>query len=223
MKVKASGIVTRTMKYKDSSIITDIYTDELGLQSYIINNIRSARSKTSIGLFQPLTQLNIVAYHKEDSSLKRLSEVTCSHPYISIHTNIRKTAIAIFLAEFLSKVCKTTESYPELFLFIEEELIRFDEMPELYENFHLSFMIQLSRYLGFLPANSKELTSQLGLSFSDEESDFLDQLINNNAIAALTYKERKYLLDAILDFYRLHIDGFSKMTSISILHEVLTN
>ena len=223
MKIKAAGIVTRTMKYKDTSIITDIFTDGYGLQSYIINNIRSSRSKISIGLFQPLTLLTIVAYHKDDSSLKRLSEAHCPYPFQTIHTNIRKTAIAIFLAEFLSRICRTTDPYPDLFLYIKTQLQKLDELDSRFEDFHLRFMMQLSRYLGFQPANSTELAAQIGISLSPEERSKFDGILNNKEIETLTYKERKYLLEAILDFYTLHIDGFSKMSSISILHEVLKN
>jgi DNA repair protein RecO (recombination protein O) len=223
MKAKVSGIVTRTIKYKDTSIITDIFTDEFGLQSYIVNNIRSARSKVSIGLFQPLTLLSLVVYHNEEKSLKRISEVACPHPFQTIHSDIRKTAIAIFLAEFMSKVCRTTEPNRDLFIYIKNELISFDGKRKDYENFHLRFLAQLMKYLGFQPEGHNEVSTQLGLSFSEHESRNFDLLINNQEPDQLSYKERRHLLEAILDFYRLHIDGFSKMTSGTVLHEVLKN
>jgi len=221
MKAKLEGIVTRTIKYRDTSIVTNIFTNTHGQQAYIINNIRSSRSKTSIGLFQPLTLLSFVAYQNPDKEINRISEVQCLSPYRTIHTNIKKTAISIFLAELLSKVCRTTDPDEQLFNFMKRQLIAFDERKDRFENFHLLFLMELTRFFGFRPTNFDEFSQQLGLSGSEAVRLHFSVLLKNKEPNSISSSDRKYLLDAILDFYRLHIEGFTQMSSNKILHEVL--
>src|SRR6478609_6413457 len=139
---KTRGIVLGHIKYGDSSIISKIYTEEFGLQTYIVNGVRSKSSKNKIALFQQLTLLDMVVYHKENREINRISEMKCNTVFHSIPFEQKKICIVIFIAELLGKTIK--EHYPnkELFEWILHTIAYLDEMPEKYENLHLQFMIQ---------------------------------------------------------------------------------
>jgi DNA repair protein RecO (recombination protein O) len=90
-----------------------------------------------------------------------------------------------------------------------------------FENFHLLFLVQLTRFFGFQPTDFGEFAQQLGLSATESIKDGFSILLENKEPTVMSSKDRKYLLEAILDFYKLHIEGFKKMSSNKILHEVL--
>ncbi len=230
MLSKTPGIVLTHLKYKETSIIVNIYTRELGLQSYVINGVRSARSKSNkIALFQPLTLLDLVVYNKEKSSLQRISECKCAWPYQSIPINTHKATIALFLVEILSKTLKEQESNLALFNFLWESLTYFDQAQQGIENFHLIFMIRLSQFLGFAPESFQEISTQLsGLGMvsqvTDEEQIILDQLLKGNFADqfALSGARRHKLLQVLLQFYDWHVDRFMPIKSLTVLNQVFS-
>src|SRR5688572_10155550 len=123
---KTRGIVFRFIKYGDSSIIVTIFTDLFGLQTYIVNSVRSKSAKGKIALFQPLTLLDLVVYYKENASIKRIKEVRCVHQYQTLQTDIRKSSIGMFINEILNKTVKEENHAQELFDFIFSSLIFLD-------------------------------------------------------------------------------------------------
>jgi len=228
MLVKTRGVVLRYIKYRESSIIVNVYTENLGLQSYIVNGIRSSRSKTNrIALFQPLTLLDLVVYYRDNKLLQRLSEVKCHHPFFSIPLKPKKSAIALFMVEVLSKSLKEHTENQELFRFIWNSIVKFDvgEIPE--ENFHLVFLVQLSRFLGFSPQNAKqifdELRNELETNWlTSHEGHLMNDLLvckyTNSPV--LTNAQRSNLLSILLSFYRWHLEQFGTVKSISVLNQV---
>src|SRR6187200_113375 len=98
---KTRGVVFRFTKYGESSIIVNIFTEMFGLQSYIVNGVRSRTVKSRIALYQPLTLLDLVVYHRENANINRIKEVKCLYPYQSIPTDIKKSALAIFIMEVI--------------------------------------------------------------------------------------------------------------------------
>jgi DNA repair protein RecO (recombination protein O) len=184
--------------------------------------VRSKKPKFSIALFQPLTLLEMVVYHKETSNLQRISEVRCANQYVSIPYNFKKSGIALFLSEMLYKVIRH-ESHPEeVFEFITTSLLSLDSLDEQFENFHLQFLLKLTRYLGFYPQTATELKEQLlhGDTILGKEIDFF---LNNgySDYVSITNEQRRALLENIIDFYRIHIEGIGKIHSYKILHEVI--
>ena len=103
---KTPGIVFRFTKFGDTSIIVNVFTEAFGLQSYIVNSVRSASAKGKIALYQPLTLLDMVVYYKENAQVKRMKEVKCLHQYHSLYADVKKSAIAMFIAELLNKTVK---------------------------------------------------------------------------------------------------------------------
>jgi DNA repair protein RecO (recombination protein O) len=204
-----------------------VYTEEFGIQSYIENGIRSAKSKNKIALFQPLTLLDLVVYHQQSKGIQRISEIKCSYPFQAIPFDIRKSSIALFLTEVLSKTLKEESSHANLFDFIYQSIIWLDEAKLGFESFHLQFLIQLGEYLGFSPSNAHEINDELGLNnlqkLSIVSENQLELLMNANYETAplLNRSTRNDLLSAILMFYRLHVASFKEMKSLTVLREVL--
>ncbi|RYD89889.1 MAG: DNA repair protein RecO, partial [Sphingobacteriales bacterium] len=161
MLVKTRGIVLNYIRFRETSIIARIYTEELGLQSYIINGLRNKGTATRIALFQPFTLLSLVAYDTRKGSINRLSEYRCEHHFHKIPYDIRKSSIIIFLSEILSRSVREEEPNPMLYTFLHDAILGFDEMEDGFENFHLFFLLQLSWYLGFGPGSGAEITEQV--------------------------------------------------------------
>jgi DNA repair protein RecO (recombination protein O) len=235
MLQKTKGIVLSFVKYRETSIICRIYTEEFGLQSYMVNGARTAPSKSTkskIGLYQPLTLLDLVVYYRKNnnSSINRISEVRCSQPYSSLTTDFRKISIAMFIVEILNKTLKEEEAHPELFEFLYTSLVALDELEHDFENFHLLFLLKLSRYLGFYPSSAGNLYSEVlneaGWSriIDPAEAAALD------AMLGLAYKTpykisqsiRRSLLLHLLKFYGLHVESFGEVRSIQVLQDVMS-
>jgi len=216
---KTKGVVFRFTKYGETSIIVSIFTELFGLQSYIVNGVRSKSAKNKIALFQPLTLLDLVVYHRENADILRIKEVKCFYAYQNIHTDIRKSTIAMFLNEFVNKAVKDQSHAAELSDFLIESLIVLDQTTSP-ENFHLIFLLKLSRYLGFGPQTNDEV---LGVwLLSKEEEEVLGKLLvaEYDSIIAMSYASRRNLLEALLRFYTGHIDNFGEIKSIQILKEM---
>lgn len=220
---KTRGIVLRFTRFKETSIIVTIFTEAFGTHAYIVNNVRSQKAAAKMALYQPLTLLDLVVYHKPNQQIARIKELKCIYAFQSFSTDIKKSSVALFLCEVLNKSLKD-ESHPqELFEFLQNSFITFDHLTEGVENFHIIFLLKLSRYLGF------------GANRSDEV--FIDSLAhdtNNEGITALlaadytttlfiTYSQRRKIVDALVQFYASHIDSFGELRSLEVVRELLSN
>lgn len=216
---KTRGIVFRYVKYGDTSIIVTIFTDQFGLQSYLVNGVRSRSGRGMISLYQPLTLLDLVVYHRENANLLRIKEAKCLHAYQHIHQDIRKTTIALFLHEILNKAVKDQSNTGPIFNFLMRSFISLDQL-DAVENFHLQFLIQLSRHLGFGVHTTREV---LEGTYSGEEDLAMRQLLDAgfDAPPTLPYSMRKHLLEQLLTFYHRHIEGMPQIRSLEVLKEIL--
>ena len=152
----SKAIVLKAVKYAEADLIVSCYT-ELGLKSYFIKRIfKVKKGPLSPAFFAPLNQLEITANYKANKSLHFIKEVKLSYPYSSIFNNIIKQSIVIFLSEVLSATLKEEEENNQLFSFIETALIWLDTHNEI-ANFHLLFLLNLTKYLGFYPQNNIDL------------------------------------------------------------------
>jgi DNA repair protein RecO (recombination protein O) len=221
MIFKTKGIVLGYIKYKETSIIAKVYTDQFGIQSYIINSIRSTKSRTSIALFQPLTLLDMEVYHKDHQSLHRIKEYKVIAPFLSIPYDHYKTCIALFLTEVLSKVLKEEEANPDLFSFIASFIRHLDHHP-LYMSAHLHFLIHLSSFLGFQISSSKELHDEIGIIGQDihEEIDLLIHSHINN-FPPISNQKRRDILHVILKFYTRHFETLTDLRSLKVITEIM--
>ncbi len=226
MLYKTRGIALSYIKYKESSIIARIFTESFGMQSYIINGIRSKNSKTKIALFQPLTLLDLVVYHNRKKDINRISEIKCNANFHSIPYNIRKTSIALFLNELLNKVLMDEGENEQLFEFLYESFLFVDVVEPNFENFHLQFLIQLSRYMGIYPVSAVTLLKEIGHAKANDKSfvDQIDFFIHSGFDQHINLNKsiRNEILMVIINYYRFHFDSIKEFKSIQVLREVLS-
>ena len=228
MLFKSEGIVINYLKYRETSIITKIYTEAFGIQSFIVNGIRNKNSKNKIALFQTLTLLDLVVYHRHNSSLNRISELNCQYPFKSIPIDQKKTSIALFISEVLNKTLKEQEGNEALFLFIKNSIIILDNSKSDFENFHLQFLLKLSSYLGFSPTSIQDVIKpEIPLVHDLDQAEILqfEKLFNSDFtdIVKLSGRARKKILDLLLNFYRVHHENFGEMKSLKILQELMSS
>jgi DNA repair protein RecO (recombination protein O) len=222
MLVKTEAIVLNFIKYKESSIIAKIYTSELGIQSYIVNGVRS-KNKSKIAFFQPLTLLDLVVYKKNNASLNRIAEIHCSHPYKSIPYELKKTTIALMIAEVLLKTLREEEANQDLFLFLQKSLIILDSLEADYENFHIHFLFQLSSFHGIFPSSAKDIITSTAIILTKEEETRINQFIHSDFFTPvkIAHTVRQRLLEILFQFFNNHIENFGELKSVKILREVL--
>ncbi len=218
----------------------DIFTRKKGLQTFIINGVRKARSKVSPGLFQAGSLVDLVAYFREDKNMHRIKEIHPSTVYSSIPFEIKKGAIVLFLIEICRKTIQTVEENEGLFVFLYNSFIHLDKTKNSVANFHLFFLVQLSEYLGFLPGGSfSKLDCHFDLAEGlfvntplDNKSQLLDerhsflltQILSGDIYEAhkliCNTSERKELLNQVIIYFRLHVENFNELKSKEILETV---
>lgn len=218
MITKTRGIVLNYIKYGDTSIICKIYTEQFGLQSYIINGIRKSKSK-NIGLYQPLNILDLVVYHKKTSGLQRIKESKLDYAYKTLHLDMKKISVCFFLSEFLNRISQNDDYQKDNFDFIKDSLIVFDRLEVNYSNFHIQFLIKLSKYFGIDIGNSKHLT---GENVKDDINLFVDACINNSYEVKIKSNNilRNNVINLIIEHYSRNLDININLNSTNILKEI---
>ncbi|WP_192823153.1 DNA repair protein RecO [Rufibacter sp. LB8] len=235
MLVKTRGIVLNFIKFRESSIIARVYTEELGLQSYIVNSVRKKGSASRIALFQPFTLLDMVVYPSAKGGITRISEYKCSHHFSSVPYDIRKSSILLFLSEMVAKTVREEEENRPLFDFLHRAIQEFDQMAAGYENFHLVFMVQLAGYLGFGVSSADDLISQVAFDAGGAKvsgttlmqlqqlEPYLSTLLENGLEANLANgRVRRELLHLLVRYFQLHVDNLGEIKSLPVLSEVLS-
>jgi len=223
MIISTRGIVFRFTKYRETSIITHIYTEALGLNTYIVNSVRSAKSKFKIGYFEPLSLVDITGYHQPNRDINRLTEIKSAYPTHNIRRNIYKSTISIFIAELLNKCIIERDKNPELFNFLFTS-IQVLNNPIQNNSFHLHFMIKLAQYLGFGVHETTSITNQaLNIQLLEDPKiiDILKNLIEKTISepVIIPSNQRNALLDEIIHYYRIQMD-IPKLKSLEVLHTV---
>ncbi|MCF0038528.1 DNA repair protein RecO [Dyadobacter fanqingshengii] len=227
---KTRGIALSYIRYRESSIIAKIYTEAFGIQTYIVNGVRSSKSRNNrIALFQPLTLLDMVVYHKnKEDTMHRISEMKCYQPFQSLPYDVVKSSLALFVTEMLGKTLKEEESNPLLFQFIEESVVYLDEAESAFENFHIHFLVQLASFLGFGIETVEDLESELKNQHFPHMPDPVEknatmQLLTGNygLNVVLDRKRRISILEKLLFFYKIHMEALGEIKSLEVLREVL--
>lgn len=237
MVVATKAIVFSAIKYSEADLIVSCFTEIAGIKSYLLRHIlKSKKGKLKASYFQPLTQLELIADHKNKGTLEYIKEAKVAFPYQSLHTDIIKSGLVMFLAEMLKNSIREEEANPELFTFLEYSLQWLDENDEV-ANFHIFFLMQLSLYLGFFPdaTNFEEKyfnilegnfqaknTSNYCMEGTQIENFklFFGLTFNTLETVKLTKKERKDLLELILAYYSFHVQGYQKPKSLEVLNQL---
>lgn len=235
------GIVLRTIKYGETSIVVSIFTELFGVQSYLVNGVRTDRkSAGKANIYQPTTLLDLVVYHSPNKNLQRIKEARVNYIYRDLQSHIVKNTIAVYISELIHKTISEPESNPELFEFFEQSFLFIDQHQEAeLANFPISFTLQLANHLGFgihnvwsndqhvFDMQNGQFTQKAGLtSFHFIEGELAEQLslIANSSVvlnSTLNQQKRKELLAISIQYLRLHIPHLSELRSVDVLHEVL--
>ena len=239
MLTKTQAIVLHTIKYGETRIIVDMFTRTHGRLSFIVNIPKSIKAKTKKQFFQPLNILEIEVDVRQKVQLQKLSDVRLAMPFSSIPFNPHKLSISLFIAEFLYYALRSEQQNALLYDYVESSILWLDSQEDRYANFHLVFLMRLSRFLGFYP-NLEHY--QTGDYFDLRESMFLptpplhrDFLYPQEAekvqlmmrmdyptmhLFKMTHQERNRLLEVTITYYRLHLTDFPELKSIAVLQEL---
>ena len=234
---KTRGIVLHTTKYGESSLVVHCYTEQAGRQTFMVKGVRKSRKQNRSNLFQPLFILDFEIYHKDSREIQLVKEVTRALPLNSLPFDITKSTQAIFIAEVLYRVLKEEESNPILNNFLVSTIQYLDTMEEASADFHIIFMFQLSKHLGFYPQNnSGEERIFFNLASGQYKTHYGDPEIHLNAEDSRLWSrymrtdiqsvkeegfngtQRKITLDNLARFYKLHVSGMGEIRSLEILH-----
>lgn len=238
---KTRGIVFKATDYGESSVIVQIFTEKFGLQSYIINGAKKPKAKIARNMLQPLHLLDLVVYHKNTGSVQRIAELKNAPVLQTIPYDVIKSCIAIFLNEVLYKAIKQQTAEENIFDFVFSGIEWLDHQDGNVANFHLLFLTQLTRYLGFYPdrfliGNADYFDLKNG-TFSKYKPDSVMYLSpphtqNFSALLQCSFEnmqslkfsndERRYLIQKLMEYYALHIEGFGNIRSGDVLEEVLS-
>ena len=231
---KTKAIVINSIKYSDSSLIVNCYTENYGLKAYMLKGILKAKKgKVRKSLFQPLTQLELVAYHNNKGNLNSIKEAQITAHYLSLHTDIIKQSIVLFLSEVLSTSLREEEQNESLYHFLETAFLWLDTHDGT-ANFHLLFLLQLTKHLGFYPSpyngelffdliEGKFLNQPLSNQYvKSPEINYLETLLGTTfeILPTLEFNasQRQLILDLLIRYINLHLHTFRTPKSLAILH-----
>lgn len=228
MLKRTRGIVLGSIKFKETSIIVKIFTEEFGSASFLVNGVRSAKAKGKAALYQPLTLLDLVIYYKESKDLMRVSEAKMAASFTAIPFDPVKRTIGIFLTEFFSKILKDEQANKPLFEFLFHSIELLDHQQSNVQNFHLQLLLKAAIYLGYGPQGDLDFVQQLveaGIHFNQlkNEKSTVDRLIKEayGAEIQINNTYRRELLDQIIKFYAIHLHQQLEIKSLDVLKTVL--
>jgi DNA repair protein RecO (recombination protein O) len=237
MLIKTRGLVFRAINYAETSIICDIYTEEKGLRSYIVSGVRTKKASVHASLLRPMSLVDMVAYHRDDQDLARVKELRPAVVYHNLPFDVAKGAVGLFMVELSAKSIRESEPNRPLFAFLMHSFLMLDQAAEGVANFPFLFALQLSRFLGFWPSgqhssetpffdlengdfvstpNFCTIDAGLGKCLGDALRISLERAAGFRASRA----ERRALLDALLRYYRFHLENMPELHSHKVLQEV---
>lgn len=239
MLVTTNAIVISKLRYNDNDLIVTCYTQEYGMLSFLLRGVlKSKKGAVKTAYFQLLSQLTMVIDYKNNRSLHTIKEVKLSHLYSSLHINVIKSAVVMFIAEVLSNTLKEEEQNNTLFSFLETTLLWFDSHADS-GNFHLMFLLKLTKYLGFYPEVNHmkynyfnlqdgkfELKASSKYAISGENLALINWLLETSfedvSDIKINSKQRQSFLKVLLLYYELHLGRFKTPKSLQIFNQVFS-
>ncbi|AGB27491.1 DNA repair protein RecO [Prevotella dentalis DSM 3688] len=239
MEIRTRAVVLHALKYGESQLIVDVLTRVQGRLSFICHLSRSGRGRTKKQLFQPLTVLELVFDHRPAQQLQRFRDLRLAAPFVSIPFDAAKLSISLFTAEFLTYATRGELQNEQLYDYVERSIAWLDNVTSGYANFHLVFMMRLSRFIGFFPnladnvrgawfdlRNGCFVLRQPGHPdyLRPDEASRIGLLMrmdfDNMRFFRMSRQERNRCTEIILYYYRLHVAGFPELKSLDVLHEL---
>lgn len=236
---KGRGVVLHTLKYGDTSMVVYLLTDVGGRRSYMVQGVRSRRGHGSkLALFQPMFTLEFEGLESPRQEMHRFREVRSGQVLQSLPFDVRKSTVALFMAEVLYRLIRESEANEPLFDFVWSSVGALDSLREGTANFHLWFLVHLSRLLGFFPGNAYtdgdwfDVREGLytprqpahGLAMEPQNARLLHDMVECDVHSlqeiGLNRRERVGFLEALLGYYGYHLDAIHAVRSVGILREV---
>jgi DNA repair protein RecO (recombination protein O) len=231
------AIVIRTVRYADQRTILKAYTEQAGMRSYVVRT--GKRGTGTQAALQALNRVELVADDSPDRDLHVLRELRVAKPYTTLPYDPVRGTIALFVQELLYKVLREEAADATLYAFLEEALEVMDTVADV-THFPLLFLLQLSGHLGFLPEapapgedrfdlkeghfmrGGAQHGHTLGPPLSHALAALLEVPLDGLPQPRIPTAQRRDLLDHLLLYYRLHLEGMGEMRSPAVLHQVLT-
>lgn len=239
MVTSTSAIVLSKIRYKDNDIIVKLFTKEYGAISFIVKGGKnSKKNKIKYVYFQELTILEIQFNYNSKRDLQYIKDIEIKHNYTSSHTDLVKVSVIMFLSEVLSNVITHQKRDIQLYNYIEESLIWYD-INKSNTYFHMIFLIELTRYLGFYPdmlsnnfkyfnleGGSYEKLKTSEYSITGDSLNLFNQILgikfDSNPLPALNSKDKMEIINIILTYYKLHINNFKPIKSLEIVKNIFS-
>jgi DNA repair protein RecO (recombination protein O) len=233
--VNTQGLVIKTIKYQESSLIVKVYTRTHGMLSFLVNGVRSTKAHNKAALFQPLTFLDLVIYYRDNKNLLRIKEFRHSFIYQTLPFDVVKSSVAQLMLEVAGQCLAEEETDEELFDFFFDTFTGIDAQSSLSPNIILDFLIDFMGYIGINPhgiasASTPYFNLREGAftrhethheySVNEADSKLLNSLLLKEN-PALSRAQRKYFLQLLINYYRIHVEGFRELRSLKILEAVL--
>ncbi len=242
MITKTRGIVLRSVRFGESSLIVDVLTKSSGRVSFMVHIPKTSRGKIKKQYFQPMTLLDFEYDFRQRSNLQRIKDVRVSLPYSSIPIDPAKSCISLFLSEFIYYATRNEQENPTLFTYISTSLEWLDNAYEDFANFHLVFMMRLGKFLGFHPFLEDftpgcffdlrngcfTLSMPLHTDFLNAaDAGHLYNLMRMNfdtmKLFKLSHDDRNRITEIVLRYYKLHLPNMPELQSFDILREVFAH
>ena len=236
MLTKTQAIVLHAIKYGETRLIVDVFTKVFGRQAFIVSIPKTPKGKVKKQFFQPLTILEIETDIRPRQQLQKLHDVRLAAPFASIPFEPDKLAISLFVAEFLYYALRSEQRNELLYEYLENSIVWLDGQQSSFANFHLVFLLRLTRFLGFYPnlddykdGDYFDLRESVFMPMPPVHRDFLHpeeaqkvQLMMRMDFPTMhlfrmSHQERNRLLEVSLKYYRLHLPDFPEMKSIEVL------
>lgn len=239
MIIKTEGIVLRTIKHTDSGIIAHILTRDWGRLAFMVKGIHSRKGNLKNVFFQPLQLLGIEMYYREGRNLNSIKEVSLLNPNSSIQFNIYKSTISMFISEVLYRTLSETDHNEALYRFTIDSVNYLDSATGQISNFHIGFLVGLSKYLGISPSAGEDSNHNYfdmqsghfcntpplhGYYLQQQQSKLLQSFMESTIMdcekIALSGKDRATFLESLLTFYSFHLPGIKNIKSLEILSQL---
>jgi DNA repair protein RecO (recombination protein O) len=239
MLEKTRGIVLRNTNYRDNSVISHVYTEEFGMQSLMLRGVRNQKGAIRPSHIMPLNLVDLVIYKKENAQIQQVKELRCNPILQSIHYDVYKNSIALFISEILNATLTEEEANEELYQFLDHFIRILDLENEKIGNYPLYFLIHLTRYLGFYPKGQYHENDVFNLReglfvneayfnmecVDSEHSKLWWTLLNSTldewSQQLITRQVRTNLLNQLLNYYEIHGLHGRKIKSHHVLREIL--
>jgi DNA repair protein RecO (recombination protein O) len=239
MIITTKGIVIRAIKYSETSLICDIYTEAMGMQPYIVSGVRKRKAKISASLLQVMSIVELVAYHKEGRDINRVTELKPEYVYQKMPFDVIRGAVGLFMTELVQKTVKEHEANPQLFDFLYHAFTNLDSTIQSIANYHLAFMAQLTEYLGFMMEDnyspsmpyfdvkegryrSVRIANQDGLNKEMSEAlfAFCQIPLTDSHQIKLSREDRKIMIKRLIRYYQHRIENFKELNAFKVLQEI---